>query len=214
MAEATTPPPGNIGQTFDLETRDAGASGHGITLADATLSWTVGDQQRQRAFDDISTIDLDTRLGGHFPTATCDILFTDGVRLTVRMKNDMPNEIMIYRSFVLAFFQQLGAAHRARIIFREGYPPERQMRHVVSSAVGLVVALAALVFAISSNQLHQEDNGWIAVPLILLFVALLCGVLWKSVNAGQKPFDPEAIPNRALPPAPRQRPVAGLRAAP
>jgi hypothetical protein len=115
---------------------------------------------------------------------------------------------------VLAFFQQLGAAHRARISFREGYPPDRQRRHVVSSAVGLVVALAALVFAISSNQLRQEDNGWIAIPLILLFVVLLCGVLWKSVNAGQKPFDPEAIPNRALPPAPRQRPMAGLRAAP
>jgi di/tricarboxylate transporter len=120
------------------------------------------------------------------------------------MKNDMPKEVITYRGFVLGLFQRLVAENQSRITFRYGYSPERQRLHVVLSAVALVVAIVAFVVAAFSDGLHQEDNGWIAYVLILLFIGMLSGVLWKSVTGGQKPFKPDDIPAGALPPAPKK----------
>jgi hypothetical protein len=183
MAEANIPAP----ESFDLKTQDAGVSGDGIALDDVGLSWSSGKEQRRRAFGDISNIDLDKRMGGHYPTAWCYISFADRAQLTVRMKNDMPKEVMIYRGFVLALFERLGAENQSRITFRYGYSPERQRLHIVLSAVALVVAIVAFLVAAFLDELHQEANGWIAYVLILLFIGMLSGVLWKSVTGGQKP---------------------------
>jgi hypothetical protein len=60
-----------------------------------------------------------------------------------------------------------------------------------------------LVFGVVSGEFFQEENAWLLILLVLLFVAMLSGILWRTLNSEQKTFDPQAIPERCLPPAPR-----------
>jgi hypothetical protein len=207
MLEAGMSTPEIIGDQFDLETLDASTRGRGIALEDAGFVWNHGEGLRHRAFDDIAVIDLEVLIGDDGTFARCAIRFLDGTHLTVRINTDKIDAIMSYREFVLLFLERLGSVRRARIIFREGVSPARRMATIIAGAVGLVSCLAMIVFALLSPQLLKEDNSWLLLPLMLLFAALCAGVLWAGWHSGRKIFDPAAIPDRALPPALRQRPA-------
>jgi hypothetical protein len=114
-----------------------------------------------------------------------------------------PKDNAIYRAFVMEFVERLGPAQRQRIIFREGATPASRMVSIVFCVVLLVLFLGVLVFGVVSGEFFQEENAWLLIPLVLLFVSMLSGILWRTLNGEQKTFDPQAIPERCLPPAPR-----------
>ena len=89
------------------------------------------------------------------------------------------------------------------IIFREGATPASRMVSIVFSVVLLVSFLGVLVFGVVSGEFLQDEYGWLGIPLVLLFVAILSGILWRTLKSEQKSFAPQAIPERCLPPAPR-----------
>ena len=74
---------------------------------------------------------------------------------------------------------------------------------IIFCVVFLVLLVGMLLFGVVSGGFLHEENGWLGIPLVLLFVAMLSGVLWRSLKNQQKTFDPQAIPERCLPPAPR-----------
>ena len=196
-----------VAASFDLPTSDAGGTGRGVVLDDASLAWNSKGSQRRRKFDDIAAIDLEAIVGGDDPSVRCDIRFTDGAELTLHMEETTAaNAVLRYRRCVLQLFERLGPARRARIVFQAGARPAARVQFIIASALGVVLFLALLVFSPFWPELRQEDAWWI-VPVMALLGLALCAVgLRQAWNSGRKPFDPAALPKRALPPAPTPRP--------
>jgi hypothetical protein len=196
--------PRHVAASFALPTSSTGGHGRSIVVESGALVWNAGSLQRRRTFDDIAAVELELETGGDDPFARFDILFADGERLRILIEPNRPKNVAIYRAFVAEFFERLGPAQRQRIVFREGTSPARRLVSIVFCVVFLVLLLGVLVFGVASGGFFQEDNAWLAIPLVLLFVAMLSGILWRTVKGKQKTFDPQAIPDRCLPPAPRQ----------
>jgi hypothetical protein len=195
--------PGNVATSFALPTSSTGGHGRSIVVESGALVWNAGSLARRRTFDDIAAIELELDRGAEDPFVRCDILFADGERLRILIDLNRPKDTAIYRTFVTEFFERLGPAQRQRIIFREGATPASRMLSIVMCVVLLVLLLGVLLFGIVSEGFFQEDNAWLGIPLLLLFVAMLSGILWRTLESEQKIFDPQAIPERCLPPAPR-----------
>jgi hypothetical protein len=127
----------------------------------------------------------------------------DGERLRILIELNRRKDTAIYRAFVVEFFERLGPAQRQRIIFREGVSAARRMVSIVFCVALLVLLLGVLVFGVVSGGFFQEEYAWLGIPLVLLFVGMLSGLLRRTLKSEQKTFDPQAIPQRCLPPAPR-----------
>jgi MFS family permease len=104
---------------------------------------------------------------------------------------------------VTEFFERLGPAQQQRIIFREGATRASRMLSIVMCVVLLALLLGVLLFGVVSGGFFEEEYAWLGIPLVLLFVAMLSGILWRTLKSEQKTFDPQAIPQHCLPPAPR-----------
>ena len=195
--------PGNVATSFALPTSSTGGHGRSIVVESGALAWNAGSLARRRTFDDIAAIELELDRGAEDPFVRCDILFADGERLRILIELSRPKDTVIYRAFVMEFFERLGPAQRQRIIFREGASPARRMVSIVFCVVLLALLLGMLLFGVVSGGFFQEQNAWLGIPLLLLFVGMLSGVLWRTLKSEQKTFDPRAVPDRCLPPAPR-----------
>jgi hypothetical protein len=195
--------PEGIAERFDLPTTSAAGQGRGIAVETAALAWTAGSHPQRRPFDDIGIIELEADMGGDDPFARCDILFADGERLRILIAvESRAQPAAPYRAFVASLLERLGPVHRNRIVFREGVTPTRRLVTMVVCSVLIVLCLGVLLFGFVSHAFFEEDEAWLGIPLILLFLALLAGMLRGTVRNRQKLFDPQAIPDRALPPAP------------
>ena len=191
-------------KSFDIPTSDADGHGRGVTLEEGLLIWKSGGRARQRTFTDIVSISLEA-WRGEDPSARCDIAFSDGASLAVRAEDLNPKVIMIYRRFVLTFLDQLGPAQRARIAFRHGNRRATRIQMTVAMTFGVVTTFGILVFCVFSNELHQEDYWGFALVLAALGTGLFAWGLRAALKDEQKSFDPEAIPQNALPAEPRRR---------
>jgi hypothetical protein len=189
---------------FDLPTTSAAGHGRGIIVETDALAWTAGVHSQRRVFDDMSAIALEADMGAEDPFARCDISFADGERLRILIEvNSRDRPAALYRSFVTTLLERLGPEHRQRLVFREGANPTRRMVSIVACIVFIVMMLGVLLFGLVSEAFFKEDEAWLGIPLILLFLILLAGMLWGTVRNRQRLFDPQAIPDRALPPAQR-----------
>lgn len=189
---------GNVATSFALPTSSTGGHGRSVVVESGALVRNAGSLARRRTFDDIAAIELELDRGAEDPFARCDIQFTDG-ELRVLIELNRPKDTAIYRAFVTEFFERLGPAQRRRVIFREGATPARRMLSIVFSVALLALVLGVLVFGVVSRGFFQEDNAWLAIPLLLLFVVMLSGILSRTLKSEQKTFDPQAIPERCLP---------------
>ncbi len=189
--------------TFALPTSSTGGHGRGIVMECGALVWNTGSHARRRTFDEIAAIELELNRGAEDPFVKCDVLFADGERLRILIELGRAKDTAIYRAFVTELFERLGPAQRQRIIFREGASPAIRMVSIVFCVVFLALLLGVLVFGIVSGELFQDEYAWLGIPLVLLFVAILSGILWRTLKSEQKIFDPQAIPERCLPPATR-----------
>lgn len=207
MQEASPSTPQGGGSSFDLEASDADGSGRGVTLEGGALGWTSAGVPRRRGFGDIVAVELESDRGGEEPSGRCDILFADGAQLSVWIVSDANHsrETVLYREFVFGFIEQLGPGQRARIVFRHGLRPGTRMQHIVMSSICLVGVLGVFVYALASQAALKEDNAWLALPLLLLFAGMLAGILRGALKSSRNIFDPQAVPESALPPAPKQR---------
>jgi hypothetical protein len=203
MQDGNPSAPGNVATSFVLPTSSTGGHGRSIVVESGALVWNAGSLARRRTFDDIAAIELEMDRGAEDPFVRCDILFADGERLRILIELNRPKNTAIYRAFVTEFFERLGPAQRQRIIFREGATPVNRMFSIVFCVSLLVLLLGVLLFGVVSGGFIQEDNAWLGIPLLLLFVAMLSGILWRTLKSEQKTFDPQATPQRCLPPTPR-----------
>jgi hypothetical protein len=203
MQDGAPSTPGNVVTRFALPTSSTGGHGRSIVVESGALVWNAGSLARRRTFDDVAAIELELDRGAEDPFVRCDIQFADGERLRILIELNRPKDTAIYRAFVTEFFERLGPAQRQRIIFREGATPASRMASIVFSIALLVLLLGVLVSGVVSGGFFQEDNAWLGIPLLLLFVAMLSGILRRTLKSEQKTFDPQAIPEHCLPPAPR-----------
>ena len=203
MQDGNPAAPDTVATSFALPTSSTGGHGRSIVVESGALVWNAGSHARRRTFDEIAAIELELNRGAEDPFVKCDVLFADGERLRILIELGRAKDTAIYRAFVTELFERLGPAQRQRIIFREGASPASRMVSIVSCVVFLALLLGVLVFGIVSGELFQDEYAWLGIPLVLLFVAMLSGILWRTFKSGQKIFDPQAIPERCLPPAPR-----------
>ena len=203
MQDGNPAAPDTVATSFALPTSSTGRHGRSIVVESGALVWNAGSHARRRTFDEIAVIELELDRGAEDPFVRCDVLFADGERLRILIELNRAKDTAIYRAFVTEFFERLGPAQRQRIIFREGATPASRMVSIVFCVVFLVLLLGVLVFGVVSGGFFQEENAWLGIPLVLLFVAMLSGILWRTLKSEQKTFDPQAIPERCLPPAPR-----------
>ena len=184
-----------------------------IVIESAALVWKCRTQSRRRSFDVISAIHLWADPHAEGAVARCDIAFADGDRLRLMVSDDdfapAKGKYVEYRGFVLGLLEHLSPAQRARIDFREGPSAARRMSSIVVAGCGLAACIGGMVFGALSGAFGQEDNGWLLFPLLLLFALLMAGVLAASLRNREKPFDPAAVPPRALPPVPGSAPRDG-----
>jgi len=193
-----------MGEVFALPTFDADGSRKGIDLDVAGLSWSSRNGPRQRSFYAIATIDLGLEPGGEYPHARCDINFSDGERLRIEITNDNRHgaDILAYRAFLVDFFDKLGPVHRARIVFNHGPSPLKRMVWIILSGSLLALCIGFLIFALLFANLRQ-DNSWLLVPLMLMFVVMMTAALQASIRIRQQTFDPMTVPEGALPALPK-----------
>jgi hypothetical protein len=203
MQEGNPAAPDTVATSFALPTSSTGGHGRSIVVESGALVWNAGSHARRRTFDEIAAIELELERGAEDPFVRCDVLFADGERLRMLIELNRAKDTAIYRAFVREFFERLGPAQRQRIVFREGATPASRRVSIVFCVVFLVLLLGVLVFGVVSGGFFREENAWLGIPLVLLFVAMLSGILWRTLNSEQKTFDPQAIPERCLPPTPR-----------
>ena len=199
MQVANPSPPDNVATSFALPTSSTGGHGHGVVVESRALAWTVGSLVRRQTFDDIIAIELELERSAEDPFARCDILFAEGEHLGMLIELDRAKDIAIYRAFVTELFDRLGPSQRRRIIFREGAGPASRMLSIVLCAVLLLALLGVLLFGVVSGAFLQEENAWLGIPLILLFVVVLSGILRRTLKTEQKTYDPETLSQRCLP---------------
>jgi hypothetical protein len=203
MQDGNPAAPDNVATSFGLPTSSTSGHGRSIVVESGALVWNAGSRARRRTFDDIAAIELELDSGAEDPFVRCDILFANGERLRILVELNRPKDTAIYREFVTEFFERLGPAQRQRIIFREGPSRARRMVSIIFCVVLLVLLVGVLLFGVVSGGFFQEENGWLGIPLVLLLATMLSGVLWRTLKSEQTTFDPQAIPERCLPPAPR-----------
>ncbi|WP_147154318.1 hypothetical protein [Reyranella soli] len=199
MQDANPSAPDNVTTSFALPTSSTGGHGHGIVVESCALAWTVGSLVRRRTFDDIAAMELELERSAEEPFVRCDILFTEGECLGMLIELNRAKDIAIYRAFVTELFERLGPAQRQRIIFREGASPASRVLSIVLCVVLLLTLLGVLLFGVASGAFFEEENAWLGIPLVLLFVFVLSGILRRTLKSEQKTYDPETLSQRCLP---------------
>ena len=200
MQDGNTSAPDDVVASFALPTSSTGGQGRGITVESAALVWNAGSIRRRRAFDDIAAIQLELDAGAEDPFARCDMLFADNERLRILIELNRPKDNAIYRAFVTEFFERLGPAQRQRIIFQEvpARPVEWCRSYSVSSSSS--ARWRAPFGVVSGGFLHEKTAGWGSRWSCCLSP---CSLASCGERKPTKTFDPRAIPERCLPPAPR-----------
>jgi hypothetical protein len=154
---------------------------------------------RRRTFDDIVAIELELERSAEEPFVRCDILFTDGECLGMLIELGRVKDVAIYRAFVTDLFERLGPPQRQSIIFREGEGPASRILSIVLCGALLLTLLGVLLFGVVSGAFFQEENAWLGIPLVLLFVVVLSGILRRTLKSEQKSYDPQTLSQRCLP---------------
>jgi hypothetical protein len=184
--------------TFGLLTSDAGGPGRDITLSGEALCWDSAGAACLKHFDQITSVALETVIGEEV-MARCDVGFADGQRLKVYFFDGSPAEIVAYRDFVRQFIARLGPKRRSRIAFRHGYHRQTQIARILGSVVALVIILGVVTWSLVFREYYREAGWWLVVPALVFGVVVTASGVRFAASHGQRPFDPEAIPDDALP---------------
>ncbi|GEP58962.1 hypothetical protein [Reyranella soli] len=82
---------------------------------------------------------------------------------------------------------------------REGEGPASRILSIVLCGALLLTLLGVLLFGVVSGAFFQEENAWLGIPLVLLFVVVLSGILRRTLKSEQKSYDPQTLSQRCLP---------------
>jgi hypothetical protein len=172
-------------RTFDLQATDRIATGRGIIISATSVRWSGGECP----FEDIVALELlcDTN---EDLEATCSIIRTNESRLTIKLTGKPRGEPAIYRNFLRSFVEELGPAHRARIVFR---PVHRRPAALVWGAL-LAAGVGLFGWGIITNQIAAAPENQYVIPFTGLMIPLFALAFWKSRHRIEpKPVDPDKL---------------------
>jgi hypothetical protein len=189
---------------FDVPTWDAVGRGRGIAVEPDALTWIVAEKRNRRPFAEIVSIALEF-VTGDDDAARCDIVFADEALLAVLMDERQSDGPETYRTFVLTLIDRLGPEHRKRIVFRHGSRWSTRLYGAWICGFGLFAMLALVLWLLVSPEAQADSDWQWAIFMPIAGALFFAWGMRASLRERQTVFDPEAVPTKGLPPAPKQR---------
>jgi len=185
-------------QSYDLFLRPDGARfvwtipDRGIALYPDGLSFALGGESRDPAFEDIAAVHLQTNAVGQSILGTCRIRFADDSAISVLSSGGNGlydgQQAALYGSFVRDLHARLAALPNAAIEFTAGYSAARRQ-------FGLVILVIAAAFFLLLPTVLLLKTKELSLLSSLYFGALLLWPLYRLVMTNTpNRYDPRSPP--------------------
>jgi hypothetical protein len=169
----------------------------GITLSDETLRWVYDGRLRERGFDDLREVRLQSaHVRGRGDAGLCLLTFNSGSLLTVQSSNASgltdDERASVYRDFIRDLHKRLAShASSSRIAFQTG-----DARRPLSVIISIV---AIIFFGALPLGLFLFKPGWDTFGVLGAGAAFVWP-LWKTMQRNEpRSYSPQDVPEELLP---------------
>ena len=167
-----------------------------LRLTATGLSWSRHDEPRQRCYDEIVSVRLQTRWLGSASGGVCTIGFRDGSALNANgmtVHDTFDEELSAtYRAFVIDLHGRLTSRACPEVAFHSGpTPAKRKLATVglVGMIMGAIICFIVLIVDFSFGMFLSAGTA----------IAIVVGSMQNREESPEGTYRPDAIPPTLLP---------------